>query len=318
MTAVCALFPGQGSQSVGMGRDLCASFAEAAAVFDEAGDVLGLDVRELCWRSSPAVLAATENAQPALLTCSVAAWRALGTGGVTAASAAGHSVGALGALVVAGCLGFGDAVALSRLRGELMAAAPGEGAMCAVLLSPSMPRERVAELAGDCGVDLAADNSARQVVYSGDRERMRDFSSRVGARAKALDVSHAFHSRLMKPVEEDWRAAVDRVGIRPPRIPVGLISRGVFGTDPAAVRADLVASLCAPVRWREVMAAAGTRPRVALGPARSLAGMERGAHTAAPVRAADTSAAVRAALAALRPQADPHINDRADRQGSWA
>ncbi|GAA2925135.1 ACP S-malonyltransferase [Streptomyces thioluteus] len=309
MTAVCALFPGQGSQSVGMGRNLCASFPEAAAVFDEAGDVLGLDVRELCWRSSRAVLAETENAQPALLTCAVAAWRVLAGGGVTAAAAAGHSVGALGALVVAGCLDFGDAVALSRLRGELMAAAPGDGAMCAVLLSPAMPRERVADIAEDCGVDLAADNSARQVVYSGERKRMRRFSSEVGARAKALDVSHAFHSRMMKPVEKDWRAAVERVGIRPPRVPVGLIGRGVFGTDPAAIRADLVASLCAPVRWRQVMAAAGTHPRVALGPARSLTGMER--RGAASMRLADTSAAVRAVLAALQPS----INE-ADRQGS--
>ncbi|MBH1937205.1 ACP S-malonyltransferase [Streptomyces sp. AV19] len=303
---------------MGMGRDLCASFPEAAAVFDEAGEVLGLDVRELCWRSDRAVLAATENAQPALLTCAVAAWRALAAGGVTAAAAAGHSVGALGALVVAGCLGFGDAVALSRLRGGLMAAAPGDGAMAAVLLSPAMPRERVARIAEDCGVDLAADNSARQVVYSGERERMDRFRSGVGARAKALDVSHAFHSRMMKPVEKDWRAAVDRVGIRPPRVPVGLISRGVFGTDPTAIRADLAASLCAPVRWREVMAGAGTHPRVALGPARSLAGMERGADAAVPVRAADTSAAVRSVLAALRRQADPHVIDRADRQGSWA
>lgn len=305
MIPVCALFPGQGSQTVGMGKELCASFPAAAATFDEASDALGIDVRRLCWESGPTALAATENAQPALVTCAVATWRALAAGGVTAAVAAGHSVGALGALTVAGCMDFADAVALARRRGELMAAVPGKGVMFAVLVSPGMPRERLDRIAQQCGVDLAADNSSRQVVYSGEKERMLHFCSEVGSRTQALRTTHAFHSRMMKPAEREWVRAVSRIALRPPGIPVALPSRGGFATDVRGIRTDLVASLCSPVKWRQVVAGAGPHPRVALGPARALTLLERDTHGRSPVRLVDGPAAVTAALEALRRQEIP-------------
>ncbi|MFI0739147.1 ACP S-malonyltransferase [Streptomyces sp. NPDC021100] len=300
---VLALFPGQGSQVPGMGRAFATARPEAAAVFDEASDALGIDMRALCWDAPAPELASTDNAQPALLTASVAAWRVLEAEGATAASAAGHSVGAVAALVATGRLEFTDAVRLVRLRGELMAAAPGKGGMCAVLATGD-EREKALAQAAEHGLDIAADNSPRQFVASGDLPAIGEFAAAVGARAKPLDVSHAFHSRLMAPAAADWEAAVAEVRLRPATAPVGLITTGAFGTDDAAVRRDLADALCAPVRWRELMDATAGRPEpaaplVAVGPAKALVGLAKHFAAKPQVSLVDTPTSLTALLRRL-------------------
>lgn len=274
--AVSPLFPGQGSQAVRMGRAMAAAYPESAACFDEASDVLGIPMRRLCWDSGPEELRATENAQPALVTASVAIWRGLEAEGLTPSAVAGHSVGTLSACVAAGSLTFAGAVALARQRGLLMASAPGDGAMCAVTAGGG---ERVALMARSVrmGLNVAADNSPRQFVVSGDRHRVEEFTDLAGRRAKAVNVSHAFHSRLMEPVRERWSEAVAAVTVHAPRVPVGLPSRGRPSCEASEIRADLVRGLCEPVRWREVTGALLDRPEpvVAIGPGRVLVGLAR-------------------------------------------
>jgi len=285
-----------------MGRALALARPEAAAVFDEACDVLGLDMRALCWESAPQELAATHNAQPALVTAAVAAWRVLQAGGVRAAAAAGHSVGAVTALVAAGWLPFADAVRLVRLRGELMAGAPGRGGMCAVIATGA-ERDGALAAAQRHGLDLAADNSPRQCVVSGDLDAVRAFAAELGARGRLLDVSHGFHSSLMVPVAERWNTAVGELKLTA-GAPVGLLTTGVFSADPVAVAADLAATLCAPVRWQQVLTAVADErfepaPYVALGPARALVGLAKH-HPAKPrVTLLDTPVAVDAFLRRL-------------------
>ncbi|MEY9926780.1 [acyl-carrier-protein] S-malonyltransferase [Catenulispora sp. GP43] len=292
---VRALFPGQGSQTPGMGRAFALARPEAAAVFDEACDVLGLDMRALCWESAPQELAATHNAQPALVTAAVAAWRVLEAHGVRAAAAAGHSVGAVAALVAAGWLPFSDAVRLVRLRGELMAGAPGRGGMCAVIATGT-ERADALQTADRHGLDLAADNSPRQCVVSGDLDAVHAFAAELGARTRLLDVSHAFHSRLMAPVAERWKSAVSELRLTA-GAPVGLLTTGEFSGDPAEVAADLAATLCAPVRWRELMTAVADERfeparYAALGPAQALVGLAKHHPSKPRVALLDTPVAV--------------------------
>ncbi|WP_035800606.1 ACP S-malonyltransferase [Kitasatospora mediocidica] len=271
-----ALFPGQGSQEPGMGRALAAAYPAAAACFDEASDVLGLDLRALCWDAPAARLAETQNAQPALLTAAVATWRVLEEHGVTLAATAGHSVGAFASLVAAGSLPFPQAVELIRLRGELMASAPGEGGMCAVIAVGPDRAEALAAVERH-GLDLAADNSPRQFVAAGALADVRALATELGARAKLLEVSHAFHSRLMAPVAERWAQAVQRTEIADAAVPVGLVAIGSFGTDAADLAKDLAAALCAPVHWQQLMTELGAEgpPLAAIGPAKALVGLAK-------------------------------------------
>ncbi|MFH8751973.1 ACP S-malonyltransferase [Streptomyces rimosus] len=300
---ILALFPGQGSQHPGMSRAFATAHPAAANTFDEASDALGIDMRALAWDAPAHELASTDNAQPALLTASVAAWRVLAGHGPRAGAAAGHSVGAVAALVATGRLEFADAVRLVRLRGELMAAAPGKGGMCAVLATGD-DRERALAQAAAHGLDIAADNSPRQFVASGDLTAIEDFAAAVGARAKPLEVSHAFHSRLMAPAVADWEAAVAEVRLCSATAPVGLITTGTFGTDDAEVRQDLARALCAPVRWRELMEAMSRRaepalPLVAVGPAKALVGLAKHVPAHPKVSLVDTPTSLNALLRRL-------------------
>ncbi|GAA1250829.1 ACP S-malonyltransferase [Kitasatospora nipponensis] len=272
-----ALFPGQGSQTPGMGKALAAAYPEAAACFDEASDALGLDLRALCWDAAPTVLAETQNAQPALLTAAVATWRVLEQRGVRLTATAGHSVGAAAALVAAGSLPFGRAVRLIRLRGELMAGAPGEGGMCAVVAAGA---DRASALAAveRHGLDVAADNSPRQFVAAGELTAVRALAAELGARVKLLDVSHAFHSRLMAPAAERWAEAVADTRLADAAVPVGLVTTGSFATGAEDLAKDLTAALCAPVCWQDLMtelAGRGDAPIAALGPAQALVSLAR-------------------------------------------
>src|SRR5580704_5631872 len=209
MSKLAFLFPGQASQYPGMGRDLFDRFPESRAVFEEADDALGFSISKLCFEGSEEDLKLTENTQPAILTVSVAAFRALESRGIVPDFAAGHSLGEHSALVAAGALAFSDAVKLARRRGSYMQAAvpAGEGAMAAILgLSPSDVAEVCKKAADNEIVSPANLNSPEQTVISGSAgavKRAVEIASQSGAkRAVILPVSAPFHCALMMPAQE--------------------------------------------------------------------------------------------------------------------
>ena len=258
------IFPGQGSQFVGMGKELAHSSAAARATFAEADEYLGFKLSQLCWEGPEADLTDTLNAQPALLTCSVAALRALQErlGEHPPALMAGHSLGEISALVAAGALEFEDGIALVRRRGEVMKAAGqrAPGGMAAILaLDASVLAEVCAEAAAQTGgvVQVANDNCPGQVVISGDLaalEKAIELAKARGAkRAMKLPVSIAAHSPLMQSAVEDFQRVVDAM---PFIAPVPAVVGNVQATplsDPNEIRIELPAQLTSPVRWTETM-----------------------------------------------------------------
>ena len=260
--ATAFVFPGQGSQTVGMGRNLAQASAAARQVFDEADAALGFSLAQLCWEGPDADLNATINTQPALLTCSIAALRAVQEklGAFQPAYYAGHSVGEVTALVAAGSLAFADGVRLVRARGEAMAAAGrrAPGAMAAILnLDAPALAEICAEASAQSGgvVQVANDNCPGQVVISGEGpalEKAMDLAKARGAkRALKLAVSVAAHSPLMQSGVAEYAAAVNALPFQPPLAPVISNLTATPLPDVAAIRAELPAQLTGPVRWTE-------------------------------------------------------------------
>lgn len=282
--SIAFLFPGQGSQFVGMGRELAEAFPEARAVFEEADDALGFSLSELMWSGDEEELKRTKNAQPALLTHGYAAHRVVCERFGDVSFAAGHSLGEFTAHVAAGTLTFGDALLAVRRRGELMFAAgeAREGTMAALLGLDDEAVEAVCDSVEE-GVCVPANfNSAGQVVISGDVEGVREGMERAkeaGAkRAIELNVSGAFHSPLMEPAVAGLREHLEGIEFRDAGIPV--VSN--VTTDPvdrgSVARDLLVQQLTAPVRWRAsvaVMHAEGVETFVELGPGSVLAGLNR-------------------------------------------
>ncbi len=282
------LFPGQGAQVIGMGRDLAAAYPAAAAVFAEVDDALGAPLSALIWEGDIADLTLTENAQPALMATSIAALRALETEGLgigAAAFVAGHSLGEYSALCAAGALDLGDAARLLRLRGRAMqAAAPvGQGAMAAILgLDIAAVEAVAAEAAQGAVCEAANDNDPAQVVVSGDRaavERAVEIAKAKGAkRAILLPVSAPFHCALMAPAAEAMAAALAEVAIAAPVVPVVANVRAAGVRDPEEIRRLLVEQVTARVRWRESvlwMAGQGVTETVEIGAGKALSGMVR-------------------------------------------
>jgi [acyl-carrier-protein] S-malonyltransferase len=256
------VFPGQGSQFVGMGRDLAQASKAARRTFEEADEYLGFKLTRLCWEGPEAELNDTVNTQPALLTCSIAALRAMHEklGEHAPAFAAGHSLGEISALVAAGSLEFEDGVALVRRRGEAMKAA-GErapGGMAAILaLDAPVLVEVCAEASAQTGgvVQVANDNCPGQVVISGDlvalEKAMEIAKSRGAKRALRLPVSIAAHSPLMRSAVEAFTSVVDGMPFIAP-IPPVIGNVGVAPlSDPNDIRVELPAQLTMPVRWTE-------------------------------------------------------------------
>jgi [acyl-carrier-protein] S-malonyltransferase len=245
------IFPGQGSQAVGMGRDLAARYPEAQAAFDEADQALGFSVSSLCWDGPEAELTRTANQQPALLTVSVATLRVLLKEDLLPEPdyVAGHSLGEYSALVAAGALAFADALRLVRRRGELMEQY-GRGGMVAVI---GLDDEAMQLVANESGSEVANFNAPGQTTLSGSAEALE--VAEIAAKARGarrvikLPVNGAFHSSLMAPVADELAHDIDRVEIVKPRVPLVSNVTGEPIANPDDIRNELVEQICASVRW---------------------------------------------------------------------
>ena len=278
------LFPGQGSQRVGMGRDLAHEFAVARQTYEEADDVLGFALSRLCFEGPEDELTLTRHTQPAILTTSIAVFRALGERGLAFDVVAGHSLGEWTALVAAGSIAFRDAVRLTHLRGQYMqdAAPAGQGAMAAVMGLDRTALQAVCERASAPGepVEQANLNGAGQIVISGSAaavDRAVAEARAAGARrATRLAVSAPFHCSLMKPAADQLAAALAGVAIAAPRAPVIHNVTARPNQDPERVRALLIEQVTAAVRWEEsvqAIAAMGVTRAYELGSGSVLRGL---------------------------------------------
>lgn len=273
--------PGQGSQSLGMGRQLVNRHPAARAVFDEATDALGFDVREVMWGDSADRLTATEYAQPAIVLLAVAAmraWEATAPSPFDMRWVVGHSVGAIAAVIAAGSLAFADGIRLARVRGLVMSSAPGTGAMLAIAVTSEDGFDEVARTAASCSLDIACINGSRQIVLAGSRDGISEAQARFGARSRLLDVSHAFHSSLMDPVAERWAAEVASMPFRDPCVPLLSAISGRFLQTAENVAEDVRRGVRETVRWDLVTTVAnesGCRA-IILGNGHTLTRMWRG------------------------------------------
>ncbi|HTI53887.1 MAG TPA: ACP S-malonyltransferase [Verrucomicrobiae bacterium] len=281
--AIAFLFPGQGSQEVGMGRALAEASKAAAAVWAEADAALGFPLSRLCFEGPAEDLGLTANTQPAVLTASVAAAAALAERGVSPDLAAGHSLGEYSALVVAGALRFAEAVRLVRRRGEFMqeAVPVGTGAMAALMGVDLAAAEQVcAEAAQGEVVGVANINSPGQIVIAGHRsavERAVAGAAARGARKSVmLPVSAPFHCALMKPAADRLAGELDRVAVSAPRIRIVRNVDGGVTTSADEVKPFLVQQVASPVRWTdcvERLAREGATGFLEVGPGRVLTGL---------------------------------------------
>jgi len=281
------VFPGQGAQTIGMGKALAEAYPAAKAVFDEVDAALGEKLSALIWDGEIAELTLTQNAQPALMATSLAAIAALKSEGITveshAAFVAGHSLGEYSALCAAGALSLSDTARLLRLRGQAMqeAVPVGVGAMAALLGLDFETAKAVAEEAAQGEVCQAAnDNDPAQVVVSGHKaavERAVEIAKARGAkRALLLPVSAPFHCALMQPAAHKMAEALSAVVISKPAVPVVVNVRAEAVTEPDRIFDLLVAQVTGSVRWRESvlwMETAGVRDFWEIGAGKALSGM---------------------------------------------
>jgi [acyl-carrier-protein] S-malonyltransferase len=284
-TQIAFLFPGQGSQAVGMGRELAERFPVAAETFAEADAALGFPLSKLCFEGPEETLRLTENTQPAIMTVSVAAARVLAGHGVEPALAAGHSLGEWSAHVIAGTLSFADALRAVKARGAAMqkAVPAGEGAMAAVLaLDAAQVAEACEEAARETGLVIQAANlnSPNQTVISGAAaavEKAAALCKAKGARRTVmLPVSAPFHCALMQPAQEEVARVLAGLSLHDPRIPVAANVTGSLVTTADAARDALIRQVTGAVRWVDCMQAlkaAGANLFIEVGPGKVLCGL---------------------------------------------
>jgi [acyl-carrier-protein] S-malonyltransferase len=277
------VFPGQGSQKVGMGREFFEETEIGRELFQHADSVLGFPLSRLCFEGPDEALTRTENTQPAIFTVSIIAWRLLEERGIRPDAAAGHSLGEYSALVCAGVMSFEDGLRTVRRRGELMAEVGDRvaGAMAAIL---NLPAETVAEICSEASeagrVEIANYNSPEQTVISGEAagiERAIGLAKERGARrALKLNVSAPFHSSLMTPLAEEMRKVLAAVEMHPPRFPVVANVTAEYVRTPEEIREALTRQVAGSVRWTETirkLAQDEIEMTVEAGPGRVLTGL---------------------------------------------
>lgn len=305
------VFPGQGAQTIGMGKALAEAYPAAKAIFDEVDDALGEKLSDLIWEGDAETLTLTQNAQPALMATSLAAMRALEAEGIAITDAsfvAGHSLGEYSALAASGAISVADTARLLRTRGEAMqkAVPVGVGAMAALLgLNFETAAEVAAEASHDQVCQAANDNDPGQVVVSGHKEaveRAIEIAKAKGAkRAVLLPVSAPFHCELMQPAAEVMAEALSHVEINRPAVPLVANVRASAISDAATIRNLLVEQVTGSVRWREsvaFMAGEGVTEIWEIGAGKALSGMIRRIERSIACKAIGTPEDVKAATAA--------------------
>jgi [acyl-carrier-protein] S-malonyltransferase len=312
--SVAFVFPGQGSQMVGMGRAFSESFPESRAAFEEADAALGFSVSQLCFEGPEADLQLTENTQPAILAASVAALRPLVARGVRPDWVAGHSLGEYSALVAAGAIGFPDAVRTVRRRGQYMqdAVPVGVGAMAAVLGLDLPAIEEACREAADGEVVAPANvNSPGQVVIAGHAaavDRTSELCRARGARrVTKLPVSAPFHCTLMRPAQERLVPDLQTVPFRDPAVPLVNNVDARVVRDAEACRDGLERQVSGAVRWQEsveLLAREGVTTFVEVGPGKILSGLVRRIARGTRTLSVDSPESLEAAIAALEKKAE--------------
>ena len=308
--AIAFTFPGQGSQSVGMGKDLADAFPEARRVFEEVDEALAQKLSRIMWEGPEEELTLTANAQPALMAVSLAAVRTLEARGFVLkdkiAYVAGHSLGEYSALCAAGMFSIADTARLLRIRGNAMQAAVpvGEGAMAAILGLDQDGVEAACAEVGNC--QIANDNGGGQIVISGAKpavEHAARLCTEKGAkRALMLQVSAPFHSELMQPAADAMREALAGVAKRAPVVPVVSNVAVAPLTDPDEIVARLVEQVTGRVRWRETVewfAANAVTTAYEVGAGKVLSGLAKRISKDIATATIGTSADIEAALASL-------------------
>ncbi|MCJ9751168.1 ACP S-malonyltransferase [Neorhizobium sp. BETTINA12A] len=311
MSTIAFTFPGQGSQAVGMGKDLAEAFPEARAVFDEVDEALGQKLSDIMWNGPEETLTLTANAQPALMAVSVAAIRVMEARGLKLADkvafVAGHSLGEYSALCAAGTFSLADTARLLRIRGDAMQSAVpvGQGAMAAIIGLEHV--DAICAAARDAGVcQIANDNGGGQLVISGSKaavEKAAGLATEKGAkRAIMLPVSAPFHSDLMAPAADAMRHALDKVEKHNPVVPVIANVRAVPVYDADEVATLLVTQVTGQVRWRETVewfGANGVTTLYEIGSGKVLTGLARRIDKNISGIAVNTPADIEAALTAI-------------------
>ncbi|MFH1753070.1 MAG: ACP S-malonyltransferase [Candidatus Omnitrophota bacterium] len=275
------IFPGQGAQYVGMGKDLYQNFPQARKVFDEANETIGFDIKKLCFEGPAEKLSTTAYSQPAILVTSIAALRSLESSisGLNADAALGLSLGEYTALVAAGSVAFKDAAMLVKLRGQYMEEASREnpGRMASVL---GLEREKVEEVCREAGCEIANLNCPGQIVISGTEDSIAKAAAvakeRGAKRTIILDVSGPFHSSLMGPARERLKNALDGVNIKPPGMSfIGNVNAS-YEEDAIKIKDNLLAQLTSRTNWEDsikLLAADGVKTYLEIGPGKVLKGL---------------------------------------------
>lgn len=282
MTQIAFIFPGQGSQKVGMGAELAETYPVAKDVFDEANNFLQRPLSQLCFEGPEAELKQTENTQLAILTCSIATLRVLTQLGVVPQVVAGHSLGEYSALVASGVLEFADALRLVGARAQFMAEAGEEqnGTMAAIL---GMEAKQLEHFCGEADgvVKIANYNCPGQLVISGEVDAVNEVvalaSDEIGARrCRLLPVSGAFHSPLMESAQQKFQSVLDSVKLNPPQIDIAMNVTGEFAMDLDNIKHLLFQQITEPVQWEKTLRAidkTGITHFVEVGPGKVLSGL---------------------------------------------